>query len=161
MTDAQAKDFRQQVSTFEKSYTSAVNTLAQNPGQTVSVEGAGIRTFNVSAAAVISRLSRALVVAAPGVKSPAADSTSSKTIQINDPVLGRGGQRSGAALSAYQQMAVVHEGIHRTGWGPTPSMRRSPEGEWSTHGAELGYPSNFEDDHREGYNRAAMELLGE
>ena len=161
LNEVQAARWLAKVAAFEKQYTAAVNKLLADPkGTLATVNVPGHKAFEVDVGQVISRLILSEVTAEAGagpLGDAVADSPSRNEIRLFDAALGIGPH---AQSGLGQQITIVHEGIHWTGWGPMPDGRRSTAGELSVFGpGETGYGPERRS-HSEPFDDAARRLLG-
>jgi hypothetical protein len=145
------KDFSKkqiaQVAKFEKAYTDAVNELAENPDRPATVRGPGGQEQKVSAGQVAGVLRTANVQAIPGWDK-------GMNFQDGQMNVGRYGLSGEGTLRGIRQgdsdrnlrIEATHEGIHGSG---ANNMWRGQSSK------------DFNADHQEPFNRAAVELLDE
>jgi hypothetical protein len=144
-----SKDQVKQVAAFEKSYTKAVNELADHPDRIEPLNIPGGKTVNVPAAAIAGKLADTSVTAFPTVPTLGRDGAMASFSAFQVGVYGEGlkGNR-GYGESAQvlhdadlrRQVAIVHEGMH-----------------WTR--ADQNVP-NFDSSHQTPFNQTAEAILG-
>jgi hypothetical protein len=137
-----------QVAAFEKSYTTAVNNLASDPGRTatVSVPGGG-KDQTVTAGSIAQSLAERTVIASPSEAIGAETYPGTFTTIIGQKGLSGVGTLKGVQPSSAdqaRQIGITHEGIHET----------KADGTQGTLNA-----TQFGIAHQVPFNQAAQELL--
>ncbi len=135
------------VAKFEKAYTAAVNSLAENPNRTATVSGPDGKKTEVSAGQVAGILQRAQVQALPKMDR-------AMNFQDGRMAVGRRGLTGEGKIHGIRQgdsdrnlrVGVTHEGIHGTGANDM----------WANWA-----PGAFNLDHQKSFSSAAATLLDE
>ena len=151
-TTTQRKDFTaaqtKRVAAFEKSYTSAVNTLESNKDKVVSIKVDG-KSFSTAAGSIANNLIKRDFVAdtTEATDANALARTSGPTTFVYGTGL-KGGNLIPDNSNLSREVIVTHEGIH------------GDRGEYQLPFHELlGIPP-YDKDHQQPYNSAALQLLG-
>ncbi len=155
-----SRKLRDRIEEARKRYEDDVNKLMKDPDKTVTVSVPGYKSFTVTAGEVAGNLIKAEVIVRADLAGGA--DTNGGVITLKQGIFFEAKGQSTEALLAFQTLAFVHEGIHWTGWGPTPDGRRSSTGERSV-------PELFQNGglggkllgkaHQIPYNKAAKKLL--